>query len=50
MTVSLIVSEGSKTEALYFGEIRQQFKLQTANVQVQPSGFGTQRHTTRRAT
>lgn len=38
----LIVSEGSKTEPLYFGEIRQQFKLHTANVQVQPSGFGTQ--------
>lgn len=38
----LIVSEGSKTEPLYFGEIRQLYKLHTANVQVQPSGFGTQ--------
>lgn len=38
----LIVSEGSKTEPLYFGEIRQHFKLQTANVQVQPSALGTQ--------
>ncbi|MEY3445777.1 MAG: hypothetical protein RIR45_532 [Pseudomonadota bacterium] len=38
----LIVSEGSKTEPLYFGEIRQHFRLHTANVQVQPSGFGTQ--------
>ena len=38
----LIVSEGSKTEPLYFGEIRQHFRLQTATVQVRPSGFGTQ--------
>jgi RloB-like protein len=38
----LIVSEGSKTEPLYFDEIRQYFRLHTANVQVRPSGFGTQ--------
>jgi hypothetical protein len=38
----LIVSEGSKTEPLYFGEIRQHFRLQTATVQVRPSEFGTQ--------
>jgi hypothetical protein len=37
----LIVSEGSKTEPLYFDEIRQYFRLHTANVQVRPSGFGT---------
>lgn len=38
----LIVSEGSKTEPQYFGEIRQHYKLHTANVQVQPSALGTQ--------
>jgi hypothetical protein len=37
----LIVSEGSKTEPLYFTEIRSAFKLQTANVQVYPSALGT---------
>jgi hypothetical protein len=37
----LIVSEGSKTEPNYFGEIRKEFRLHTANVQVQPSNFGT---------
>lgn len=37
----LIVSEGSKTEPNYFGEIRREFRLHTANVQVQPSDFGT---------
>jgi len=37
----LIVSEGSKTEPLYFKEIRSTFKLQTANVQVHPSALGT---------
>src|SRR5208337_2202495 len=37
----LIVSEGSKTEPNYFKEIRKVFRLQTANVQVHPSGFGT---------
>ena len=38
----LIVSEGSKTEPHYFGEIRSYYKLHTANVQVQPSARGTQ--------
>lgn len=38
----LIVSEGTKTEPLYFAEIRQRYKLQTANVQVHPSALGTQ--------
>lgn len=37
----LIVSEGSKTEPNYFHEIRREFRLHTANVQVQPSDFGT---------
>lgn len=38
----LIVTEGSKTEPLYLGEIRSQYRLQTANVQVQHSRFGTE--------
>ena len=37
----LIVTEGSKTEPLYLGEIRKEFRLQTTNVQVQHSQFGT---------
>ena len=37
----LIVSEGSKTEPLYFIEIQKEHKLHTANVQVQPSIQGT---------
>lgn len=37
----LIVSEGSKTEPLYLGEIRSKYRLHTANVQVQHSQFGT---------
>jgi len=37
----LIVSEGSKTEPLYFKEIQREFRLHTANVQVQPSEWGT---------
>ena len=37
----LIVSEGSKTEPLYFKEIRSTFRLQTANVQIHPSALGT---------
>lgn len=37
----LIVTEGSKTEPLYLGEIRSQYRLQTANVQVQHSQYGT---------
>lgn len=38
----LIVSEGSKTEPLYFGEIRSFYKLNTAHVRVQPGALGTQ--------
>lgn len=38
----LIVSEGSKTEPNYFREIRAVHRLQTANVEVQPSELGTE--------
>ena len=38
----LIVTEGSKTEPNYFNEIRVANKLHTANVQVEPSAFGTE--------
>lgn len=38
----LIVSEGSKTEPLYFKEIRTAYRLHTANVEVQPSELGTE--------
>lgn len=38
----LIVSEGSKTEPNYFKEIRATYRLNTANVAVQPSGRGTE--------
>lgn len=38
----LIVSEGSKTEPNYFKEIRAAHRLHTANVEVQPSGLGTE--------
>lgn len=37
----LIVSEGRKTEPLYLGEIRSEYRLHTANVQVQHSQYGT---------
>lgn len=37
----LIVSEGSKTEPNYFLEIRVAHRLHTANVEVQPSEWGT---------
>ena len=37
----LIVSEGSKTEPLYFGEIRAAYQLHSANVVVQPGQLGT---------
>lgn len=37
----LIVSEGSKTEPNYFTEIRQVYRLHTANVEVRPSELGT---------
>ncbi|MBN8510599.1 MAG: RloB domain-containing protein [Burkholderiales bacterium] len=38
----LIVCEGAKTEPLYLGEIRQQLRLPSANVQVQPAIHGTE--------
>jgi hypothetical protein len=38
----LIVSEGSKTEPLYFKEIKNAQILQTANVEVHPSALGTE--------
>jgi hypothetical protein len=38
----LIVSEGSKTEPLYFREIKNAHRLQTANVEVHPSELGTE--------
>lgn len=37
----LIVSEGRKTEPLYFEEIRAAYQLHSANVEVQPSQLGT---------
>ncbi len=37
----LIVSEGSKTEPNYFHEIRNTYRLHTANVEVRPSELGT---------
>lgn len=37
----LIVSEGSKTEPNYFGEIRSEYRLHTANVEVRHSELGT---------
>lgn len=37
----LIISEGSKTEPNYFEEIRQTYRLHTANVDVRPSELGT---------
>lgn len=38
----LIVCEGTKTEPLYLAEIRQQLRLPSANVQVQPAAYGTE--------
>ena len=38
----LIVSEGSKTEPLYFNEIRIDKRLPTANIAVSPSELGTE--------
>jgi hypothetical protein len=38
----LIVCEGAKTERLYLSEIRQDLRLPSANVQVQPSAYGTE--------
>lgn len=37
----LIVTEGSKTEPLYLEEIRRAYRLNSANVEVQPSQQGT---------
>lgn len=37
----LIVSEGSKTEPNYFGEIRSTYRLNTTSVEVRPSELGT---------
>lgn len=37
----LIVSEGSKTEPLYFGEIRSHYRLPTAHIAIFPSEIGT---------
>lgn len=38
----LIVTEGEKTEPNYVREIRAEYKLHTAHVQVQPGALGTQ--------
>lgn len=38
----LIVSEGSKTEPNYFQEIRAEYRLHSANVEVQPGALGTE--------
>jgi hypothetical protein len=38
----LIVSEGSKTEPLYFKEIKNTYRLRTANVEVHPCAIGTE--------
>lgn len=38
----LIVSEGSRTEPDYFKEIRAEYRLHSANVEVQPGALGTQ--------
>lgn len=38
----LIVSEGTKTEPNYFKEIRAEYRLHSANVEVQPGVLGTQ--------
>jgi hypothetical protein len=37
----LIVTEGTKTEPNYFGEIRNTFRLHTANVGIYPGALGT---------
>lgn len=38
----LIVSEGSRTEPNYFKEIRAEYRLHSANVEVQPGAQGTE--------
>jgi hypothetical protein len=35
------VSEGTKTESNYFKDIRAAYRLQKANIGVQPDGVGT---------
>lgn len=37
----LIVCEGSKTEPQYFNEIRREYRLHSANICIQPGGYGT---------
>ena len=37
----LIITEGSKTEPLYLEDICASYKLHSANIEVQPSKFGT---------
>ncbi len=37
----LIVCEGSRTEPLYFRELRAHYRLHAANVEVRPSEYGT---------
>lgn len=37
----LIVSEGSKTEPNYFGDIRMAYRLSSANIHIYPSELGT---------
>lgn len=41
----LIICEGAKTEPLYFDEIRQFYKLHTANIQVMQSAYPRERNT-----
>ena len=38
----LIICEGAKTEPLYLREIRQELRLPSANLQVQPAASGTE--------
>lgn len=38
----LVVSEGSRTEPNYFKEIRAEYRLHSANVEVQPGALGTE--------
>ena len=38
----LIVSEGKKTEPNYFKEIRTKYRLNTAHIGIEPSGYGTE--------
>jgi len=38
----LIVSEGEKTEPNYFKEIRNKYRLKTAHIGIEPSGYGTE--------